>query len=127
VKHTPQISRHANYEFVCRAPCFDPIIDIAYAPVVGSNRIWPVLVAPIQLRQIGAPDYAVFRWIKPITATHIGRCRLTNLHRPLRPGGIGAPHHEILTMAGLCTVNRIGHPIERCDDTRPDAFDRSLI
>jgi hypothetical protein len=41
-------------EFVGQAAPDDPGIEIAWAPVVSRDRVWPIAVSPVHLREIGA-------------------------------------------------------------------------
>jgi len=44
-------------EFVGQAAPDDPGIEIAWAPVVSRDRVWPIAVSPVHLREIGAAGF----------------------------------------------------------------------
>jgi len=67
----------------------------------------------IQPRQIGPTEDPILREIKSIPTADIRCCRLAHLHGSLRPGGVRAPHTEIVSEARLRPINRVRNSIER--------------
>src|SRR5262249_10836259 len=49
-----------------RPPGAEPGIEPADPPIIGGDRVGPVLVATVELVEIGAPDGPVLRQIEPV-------------------------------------------------------------
>ena len=52
--------RHGDRKSVDRPPGADPGIHVPRPPIIGGDRVGPVGISPVQLREIGAAEHSVF-------------------------------------------------------------------
>src|SRR5439155_25279713 len=90
----------------------DPLVNIARAPIVAGERVGPVAVAAVHLRQVGAAELTVLAQIEAVAAADVDGGRGADLHRPLRPQRLGPPHAQIAAMPRFDAVDGEGDAVE---------------
>src|SRR5437879_5208385 len=110
--HAGDVAGDVEGELGGAAAAADPQIQVAGAPIVGGERVWPIAVAQEHLRQISPAEPPVLEEVEAVAAADIESGGGADLHRALGPSELRPPHAGVGAMPRFDAVDGEGDAVE---------------